>query len=140
MRLTARVVYVRLGTSYLEARRVENLTPKPSATPTAISLTDNAIALVKSKFPEVAHIKPSPAFSIGASTNITVVYPRTDAIYLVFWEGSGNCPAGCINNRYYYFMVKENVATKVGEYTRIYNADKNTFDTTGAPLWGLPKQ
>jgi hypothetical protein len=140
VRLTARVVYVRLGTSYLEARRVENLTPKPSATPTPVSATESAIALVKSKFPELAHIKSSPPFSIGASTNITVVYPRIDAIYLVFWEGSGDCPAGCINNRYYYFMVKDNVVTKMGEYSRIYNEAKNNFETTGAPLWGVPKQ
>lgn len=140
VRLTARVVYVRLGTSYLEARRVENLTPKPSATPTPVSSADNAIALVKSKFPEMTHIKPSPPFSIGASTNITVVYPRTDATYLVFWEGSGDCPAGCINNRYYYFMVKDGVVIKVGEYSRVYNEAKNNFETTGAPLWGVPRQ
>lgn len=142
VRLTARVVYVRLGTSYLEARRVDvlPLTPKPSTTPTPVSAAESAIALVKSKFPELAHIKPSPPSSIGASTNITIIYPRIDAIYLIFWEGSGDCPAGCINHRYYYFMVKDNVVTKMGEYFRLYNEAKNIFETTGAPLWGVPRQ
>lgn len=139
VRLTARVVYVRLGTSYLEARRVENLTPKPSATPTPPSATEAAIALVKAKFPNVAHIKQTPPGTIGASTNILIVYPRQDAIYLVFWEGWGDCPAGCINHRYYYFMVKEGVASQVGEYARIYNTAKNDFDVSGTPLWGIPK-
>lgn len=139
VRLTARVVYVRLGTSYLEARRVENLTPKSSATPNANSATDAAIALVKATFPKVAHIKSTPPGLIGASTNITVVLPRQDASYLVFWEGWGDCPAGCINNRYYYFVVKDGVATQAGEYARIYDEAKNNFETTGAPLWGVPR-
>ncbi len=139
VRLTARVVYVRLGTSYLEARRVENLTPKPSATPTPPSSTEAAIALVKAKFPNVAHIQQTPPGTIGASTNIFIVYPRQDAIYLVFWEGWGDCPAGCINHRYYYFMVKEGVASQVGEYARIYNPAKNDFDVSGTPMWGIPQ-
>jgi len=139
VRLTARVVYVRLGTSYLEGRRVENLTPKPSATPAPPVATEAAMALVKSKFPNVAHIKPTPPGTIGASTNIFVVYPRQDAIYLVFWEGWGDCPAGCINHRYYYFMVKENVVTQVGEYARVYNSAKNDFEVSGVPMWGVPK-
>lgn len=140
VRLTARVVYVRLGTSYLEAKRVDNLTAKTPATPTpGNNSTESAIALVKQKFPEVANIKVSPPGMIGASTNITVVNLRQDAIYLVFWQGWGDCPAGCINNRYHYFIVKDGIATKAGEYTRVYNESKNDFDVSGSPMWGVPK-
>lgn len=140
VRLVAKVVYVRLRTSYLEARRVEILpSVSPTATPTPLSGAEAAIAAVKARFPEVAHIKPTPPGTIGASTNITVILPRVDAWYLVFWEGWGDCPSGCINNRYHYFIVKDGQATKVGEYARIYNAATNSFDTTGAPMWGVPK-
>jgi len=59
---------------------------------------------------------------------------------LVFWEGWGDCEAGCINNRYSYFSAKKDGSiTKVGEYVRSYNEDKNAFETTGAPMWGVPK-
>jgi hypothetical protein len=139
VRLRATVVYVRLGTSYLEARRVEIMPSNiPLATPTPLSGADAAIAAVKVKFPEVAHIKPAPRGTIGASTDITVIAPRTDAWYLVFWEGSGDCPAGCINNRYYYFVVKDGQAAKAGEYARIYNSATNSYDVVGAPMWGVP--
>ncbi len=141
VRLRATVVYVRLGTSYLEARRVEIVPSNiASATPTPPSGADAAIAAVKAKYPEVAPIRQSPRGMIGASTDITVIAPRTDAWYLVFWEGSGDCPAGCINHRYYYFIVKDGQATKAGEYSRVYNSATNAYDTTGAPLWGVPSQ
>jgi hypothetical protein len=160
VRLTARVVYVRLGTSHLEARRVQIVTRNlPSATPTStpsrvptqmantntptfsapVSGADAAIALVKSRFPEVAHINKTGAGIIGASTNITVIAPRQDQWWLVFWEGWGDCPAGCINNRYRYFIVEDGRVTQVGEYARVFNSEKNTFDITGAPMWGVPR-
>jgi hypothetical protein len=162
IRLRGIVNYVRLGTSHLEVRRVDILssdtptsTPNPTststpgatrpvpsrtATPAPLSGADAAIAAVKSRFPEVAHIKPSGAGIIGATTNITVIAPRTNEWWLVFWEGWGDCPAGCINNRYAYFIVdKDGRAIQAGEYARIFNSDKNMFDITGAPMWGAPK-
>jgi hypothetical protein len=164
--VTARVVYVRLGVSHLEARRVEIIsrsapTPTPtvvlapSATITAtrtgsptmtstpafapIADVDSAIAAVKARFPEVAKIQKVKAGVIGGSTNI-IPFERSDGWDLAFWQGSGDCPSGCINNHYYYFSVKKDGrVTKVGEYTRIFNDDDNSFDTTGAPMWGVPK-
>ena len=166
IRLRGAVNYVRLGTSYLEVRRVEILPSDPSpsastptstpsstatpgatrtvqartATPAISSGADAAIAAVKAQFPKVANIKPSGAGMIGATTNITVIAPRVNEWWLVFWEGWGDCPAGCINNRYSYFSVdKDGRATQAGEYARIFNSDKNTFDITGAPMWSIPK-
>ncbi len=110
-------------------------TPTPVSVPDA----DTVIAVVKAKFPEVAKIQKKSSGTIGATTDITALQ-RADGWDLVFWEGWGDCPAGCINNRYSYFSVKQDGSvTKAGEYTRVFNADKNSFDTTGAPMWGVPK-
>ena len=143
--LTAKVVYVRLGTSYLEVRSVDNLTqnvtptPTPPSIPTPIANADAAIALVKARFSEVSKIQKAGSGIIGASTGIQV-FERADGWDIAFWQGSGDCPSGCINNHYYYFSVKKDgTITKVGEYARNYNASANSFDTTGAPLWGYPK-
>ncbi len=150
VRLTARVVYVRLGTSYLEARRVENLTPEtptlpaqasPAATPTSAGITsaDAAIAAVQARFPEMAKIKKAAPMSIGATTDIKV-FDRGEGWEIAFVEGWGDCPSGCINNRYYYFSVrKDGRITKVGEYARIYNESANSFTTSGIPMWGVPR-
>ncbi len=141
VRLRAVVVYVRNGTSYLEVRRVDNLTPKATATsaPAPIANADAAIAAVKAKFTEVSKIQKMGAATIGASSDIKV-FERTDGWDIAFWEGWGDCPAGCINNRYHYFTVKKDGrVTKVGEYARIFNGDKNSLDTTGTPRWGVPK-
>jgi hypothetical protein len=113
------------------------VTNTPAAAPFANA--DDAIAVIKARYPGVAKIQKTGAGVIGASTNITTIQ-RADGWGFVFWEGSGDCPAGCIDNHYYYFSAKKNGSiAQVGEYTRTFNADQNAFDTTGAPMWGIPK-
>jgi hypothetical protein len=150
VRLRAKVVYVRLGTSYLEASRVENLTPETptppvqaspaaTATPAGITSADAAIAAVQARFPEMAKIKKAAPGTIGATTDIKV-FDRGEGWEIAFVEGWGDCPAGCINNRYYYFSVRrDGRITKVGEYARIYNESTNSFTTSGVPMWGVPR-
>jgi hypothetical protein len=150
VRLTARVVYVRLGTSYLEGIRVENLTPatptpsasaSPAATATVVGITsaDAAIAAVQARFPEMAKIQRAAPGTIGATTDIKV-FDRGEGWELAFIEGWGDCTTGCINNRYYYFSVRrDGRITPVGTYTRIFDATTNTFQTSGVPMWGVPR-
>ncbi len=156
IRLTAKVVYVRLGTSYLEARRVEILasdiptatvtatlpavaTPAGTPTPITLATAEGAIAAVKARFPETQKIQRAGVGLIGGTTDIKV-FDRGEGWELAFVEGSGDCTAGCINNRYSYFSVrKDGRVTKVGEYVRIYNESANAFQTTGVPMWGVPR-
>ncbi|MCX7838988.1 MAG: hypothetical protein N2559_05980, partial [Anaerolineae bacterium] len=148
IRLTARVVYVRLGTSYLEARRVEVITPTmptassgtplPTATPSGITNADAAIAAIQARFPEVAKIQRAAPGTIGATTDIQV-FDRGEGWEIAFVEGWSDCTAGCINNRYYYFSVRrDGRITKVGEYARIFNETTNAYQTSGVPMWGVP--
>jgi hypothetical protein len=164
VRLRAAVVYNRNGTSYLEARRVDNIssgssqipstmvptasatptstaTPSPSATPTLPPITsaDAAVAMIQMRFPEYAKIQKASAGLIGASSDIKI-FDRGEGWEIVFVDGWGDCMAGCINNRYIYFSASKNGRiTKVGEYTRIYNATTNAHETSGVPMWGVPK-
>jgi hypothetical protein len=148
VRLRAKVVYVRLGTSYLEASNASILSSSAKGTfgvlPTAtrlapIASTDAAIAAAKARFPEAAKIKPTGAGVIGAASDIIVIV-RADGWDLAFWEGWDDCQSVCINTRYYYFSVKKDGrVSKVGEYSRIYNSATNSFDTTGSPMWSVPK-
>lgn len=109
----------------------------PAATPFANA--DRAIAAIQAQYPQVAKIQKTGAGAIGASTHITTI-ERAEGWDFVFWQGSGDCPSGCIDNTYYYFSAKKDGnVLQVGEYTRTFNADKNAFDTTGAPMWGIPK-
>lgn len=108
-------------------------------TPLPVQNADAAIAAVKAQFPEVAKIQKKRADIIGATTDITT-FQRADGWDLVFWEGWGDCPAGCINNRYHYFSVKKDGrVSKEGEYARLFNAEENSFDISGAAMWGVPK-
>ncbi|MDE3087840.1 MAG: hypothetical protein KGJ80_00450 [Chloroflexota bacterium] len=113
--------------------------PVATPSPMPIENSDAAIAATKTRYPEVAKIQKTGAGLIGASTNITTL-ERADGWDLVFWEGWGDCPAGCINNRYYYFSVKKDgTIIQAGEYARNYNANTNSFDTSGVPMWGIPR-
>ena len=141
--LLAKVVYVRLGTSYLEVRRVDNPTNDVSATatpsPTPVPNSDAAIAIIKSRFTQVSKIQKSSAGAIGASSDIRV-FEQSDGWDIAFWQGTGDCPSGCINNHYYYFSVKKDgTIVNAGEYVRNFNDSTNSFDITGSPMWGYPK-
>ena len=81
----------------------------------------------------------SPANAIGASSNIWSIN-QPDGWNLVFWQGDGDCPAGCINNHYWYVSVSSSGdAMLVGEYVRAFDSTANTMQSRGQPLWGIPK-
>ncbi len=107
--------------------------------PRSVQDAEAAIAAVKAQFPQVAKIQKKGAGMIGGTTDITVLQ-RAASWDIAFWEGWGDCPAGCINNRYSYFSLQpDGRVIQAGEYTRVFDADKNSFNTTGAPMWGVPK-
>lgn len=148
VRVRGAVTYVRSGTSYIQAQRADVLSSniQPASTSTAtpspavpITSADAAITIVKIQFPQVAKIQKAGAGVIGGSLNIVAI-DRADGWDLAFWEGSGDCAAGCINNHYYYFSVKKDGRViEAGEYVRVYNSNTNSFDVAGAPMWGVPK-
>lgn len=100
-----------------------------------ISDEELAISLIKQYFPEVKNIQKSQT-EIGQMMGIrTKENPGKDGWRILFWQGSGDCPAGCINNQQWYFIVeKTGVIRKVGESERIYNSRKNAFDESGQTL------
>lgn len=139
VRLRAAVVYVRSGTSYLEARRVETVVSNPSSTQLLIPNLEAAVAAVKSRFPEIAKIQSVGPGVIGATTDIKSL-ERGDGWDLVFMERWGDCPSGCMNERYAYFSAKKDGRVqKVGEFSRVFNSASNSFDTIGTSLWNVPK-
>jgi hypothetical protein len=111
--------------------------PKPAAT---LPSADEAIRLVKQKFPELQDIQKKPAGGIGASTDI-VIQDRADGWNIIFWKGSGDCPSGCINNHYWYLAVdKSGTVVLAGEFVRDFDSAANAVKTSGAPMWGVPRQ
>lgn len=94
--------------------------------PNNIETVEDVIALIKAQYPEVAGIK-----TIGKSMGINSK-KDPDGWRLRFWQGWGDCEAGCINDREWYFKVTLNgQVTKVGEWERIHNSRKNSFDEKG---------
>jgi hypothetical protein len=90
-------------------------------------------------YSDLLHITQTPEGTIGASTNI-FVQPTANGWNLIFWEGWGDCPSGCINNRYVYFTVtRAGSISRVGEYLRVYNSAMNVFEVTGQPRFGVPR-
>jgi hypothetical protein len=74
VRLTARVVYVRLGTSYLEARRVQVLSSSAPPTPTITATLTATIAAAKSETPSsTVAVTPAPTTVPARTATATVV-------------------------------------------------------------------
>lgn len=100
----------------------------------AVNDEEAAIIRVKIVYPEVKDFKKTSDI-IGKSMNISA---RETYLgwKLIFWQGSDDCPSGCINNHYWYFIVHKNGnVEKIGEYEKIYNSRKNAPDETGSPIW-----
>ncbi len=116
---------------------ISTIMPTPSAN---VAQPEQAIALAQQKFPELRQITASPPNTIGASTNIWV-QDQPDGWNIVFWQGEGDCPSGCINNHYWYVSVaRSGDVALVGEFDRHFDSAANTMHSTGQPLWGIPKQ
>jgi hypothetical protein len=76
---------------------------------------------------------------IGASQSIHA-FRAGDGFRLVFVRGTGDCPAGCINNEYWYFETNDSCeSVSVGHYAREYDGADNCYQLTGAPLWNHPE-
>src|SRR5947209_1699422 len=125
-------------------------TPTPAAataTPTrttqstaapVLNSPDDAIRLAQQKFPALKAVQKKPDGTMGASSDI-IVQARAGGWNLIFWQGSGDCPAGCINNHYWYVAVDmADGATWRGEAERVFASASNTMKTTGAPQWVRP--
>ena len=64
-------------------------------------------------------------------------FGRGDRWDVVIWHGEGDCPAGCIDNYYYYYSAWRNGRVeKAGEFSRVLNRASNSYVERGTPLWG----
>ena len=63
-----------------------------------------------------------------------------DGFALVRKVGSGDCPAGCINNEYFYYVTDENCQSQqVGHYLPASSvSSEGCLVDVGEPLWGIP--
>jgi len=141
-----------LPTSTPTPRPPEAVSPSPAgatpgrsetgsaATPTPFVSSDAAIRLAQQKFPELRSIQKMPTDRIGAATDI-IVQDRPGGWNIIFWQGSGDCPAGCINNHYWYLSVeKSGSVTLAGEFVREFDSASNAVKIRGVPMWDVPRQ
>ncbi len=60
--------------------------------------------------------------TIGASSAVYAYRTSCGSFRVVVWQGSGDCPAGCINNDYWYFDSNTNCQPVEVRHTRNSNA------------------
>ena len=110
-------------TSFIGTRKViydedlEKIKPK-----TTLILEPKIINKIKEKFPEVKDIKYS---EIDTGTDLRHVVGGSQDIHgelidgnyiIIFWQGYGDCTAGCEGNHWWYFEVKSSEEiNKIGE-------------------------
>jgi hypothetical protein len=66
-------------------------------------------------------------------------YASSDGFTLVFHRGNGDCPSGCINNEYWYFVTDDQCQPQIaGHYRRDFIDGGNCYVQEGTPLWESP--
>ena len=80
-----------------------------------INSTDEVINLVRQCFPELKDI-PIRSATPNKSSGV-LIEEDEDGFRAYFYEGKGDCPSGCIEDKEYYFWVsRKGCVEKLGEY------------------------
>lgn len=78
--------------------------------------------------------------NLSGDGNRIFAFAHDKGFRLVFKRGAGDCPAGCIDNRYWYFATDESCnVVAMGSYSRTFSSQGNCFTVEGTPLWGIPQ-
>jgi len=94
---------------------------------------DQAIKVIQDNYSDVKNVNRCNGFN--CNSNIRTKYLEVNSTWKVeFYQGSGDCPAGCINSHYWYFTINSSgKISKEGEYSRTFNSRINAYDETGKP-------
>jgi len=100
---------------------------------------ERAIGIAKQTLPWLTRfVKPPPGL-VGSGTDI-FAKDVPDGWNIVFWEGWGDCLAGCINGRMCYVSVDTSGAvTLVGQFKREYDNGINAYRDSGVAIWDLTR-
>jgi hypothetical protein len=100
------------------------------------------IAAVYQLRPDLADIRTIVSDSPEGTGDGKLIYAfaGADGFKLVFQRGDGDCPAGCINNEYWYFATGATCEPQsVGHYGLTFDSTGNCFKVVGEPPWSLPR-
>jgi hypothetical protein len=99
------------------------------------------IAQVHAGWPQLGDVQrvyQPRAGRIGGDGSYVYAFAGASGFALVFRRGGGDCPAGCTENEYWYFVTDDTcTARQVGHYRAAW-ATGTCLSAAGAPLWGLP--
>jgi hypothetical protein len=99
------------------------------------------IAAVHQGWPDLADVTEFYRADSNRLGDGSFIYAFTNGagFALAFKRGGGDCPAGCTENEYWYFVTDVACApAMVGHYSAGW-ATGNCLTTSGKPMWGVPK-
>ncbi len=89
--------------------------------------------------PALADITDFVGPYLGDRERVIFAFAIPNGFRVVFKRGSGDCPAGCISNEYWYFETDAACLPQpAGHYSAQYKSPGNCFVIDGAPVWGFP--
>jgi hypothetical protein len=101
---------------------------------------EQVIAAVHQGWPDLADIKEiygNDPNRLGDGSFI-YAFANDTGFALAFKRGGGDCPAGCTENEYWYFLMDAAcVPTQIGHYSAGW-ATGNCLMASGKPMWGIP--
>jgi hypothetical protein len=81
-----------------------------------------------------------PNLFFSDSPAITYAYQKPDGGFaFIYKAGSGDCPAGCTSNEYWYIESDSGCGPKQVGYYKPSSGDGGCVGGDGAPMWGRPQ-
>jgi hypothetical protein len=105
----------------------------------------DVIAAIHAQWPMLADITVGDIVPTGGPVTVgdtpkrIYAFATAEGLALAFRSGSGDCPSGCIDSEYWYFVTDAACAPALaGHFRRTFHSQGNCFAVEGTPMWGLP--
>ncbi len=101
-----------------------------------------AIALTHDAFPDLANVTTLYGASDDGFVSDALIYvfeKGNGAFQLAFYQGSGDCPSGCIDSAWTYIEMNEACEPeRAGSFSATYSGEGNCREVSGSRMWGKP--
>lgn len=96
------------------------------------------VAAIHASDPSLADITTFPSPNELYDGSGVYVLDAPTGFMVVLKRGAHDCPAGCIDNEYYYFdTIDDCQPVLFGHYSTLFDFERNCYNVSGTPLWSI---
>ncbi len=117
------------------------VTGSGACAPTTLGQAIDAVYALFPSFADITYLHDPSQLTVGDGSRIHAFATPSGGFAIVIYRGSGDCPAGCTDNEYWYFETDASCTVKqIGQFHPMYTSSPGggCLSIVGAPMWATP--